>query len=334
MEVFRWVGLCYGARMPATRRVLIFLLGVFAGGALLAPWVHGMMQWAAGHFPILEGVADEPFRRYVSRMWMILGGLSVYPLIRSLGLPGWRSLGLGPWRQGRNLVGRGIFWGWISLALIAAMALGFGARTWVADRSALDWGKHLFNATLAAILVGTLEELFFRGALLTALRRELGFRGAALATGALYAILHFLDRPPEPEVIHWWTGLSTMAGMAAGFTQWEILIPGFFNLFLAGWILAWVREESVSLYPAIGLHAGWIFWLKTYGWLSTEAPGASVWVWGTRKLVDGWFCLAMLLLLWGGLSLLHPFRVAGKENEPPQDMDPSDGPGRARPGLS
>jgi hypothetical protein len=56
------------------------------------------------------------------------------------------------------------------------------------------------------------------------------------------------------------------------------------------------------LYLSIGMHAGWIFWLKFYGVVTTARPGANTWFWGTSKLIDGWLALivlsSVLVLLW------------------------------------
>ena len=45
----------------------------------------------------------------------------------------------------------------------------------------------------------------------------------------------------------------------------------------------------------IGLHGGWIFWLKSYGVVTTPLAGANVWLLGTEKLTDGWLALPLLL---------------------------------------
>jgi hypothetical protein len=50
---------------------------------------------------------------------------------------------------------------------------------------------------------------------------------------------------------------------------------------------------------SIGLHAGWIFWLKSYGFLTRETHGAARAWWGSERLIDGWLPLAVLAAVFG-----------------------------------
>jgi membrane protease YdiL (CAAX protease family) len=82
--------------------------------------------------------------------------------------------------------------------------------------------------------------------------------------------------------------------MLSGFVEVEKVVPGFFNLTLAGALLALAYQFTGNLYFSIGLHAGWIFWLKSYGFLTRDAADANAWFWGTSKLIDGWLALLVL----------------------------------------
>ncbi len=84
--------------------------------------------------------------------------------------------------------------------------------------------------TLAVVSIGPLvEELLFRGVLLSALLRRLRAGWAALASAALFALVHLPD-------LHW---------------LWYA-VP---NLVLLGVVLAWLRLRSGSLWPAVIAHA-------------------------------------------------------------------------------
>jgi uncharacterized protein len=89
----------------------------------------------------------------------------------------------------------------------------------------------------------------------------------------------------------------------------ETLAPGFFNLALAGALLAYAFHRTGNLWFSIGLHAGWIFWLKSYGFFTREAPGADTWLWGTKRMTDGW--MALLVLAAAGLVLYVSLRDRG-----------------------
>ena len=84
--------------------------------------------------------------------------------------------------------------------------------------------------------------------------------------------------------------------MLRGFANVEQVVPGFFNLTVAGALLALGYQRTGNLYFSVGLHAGWIFWLKSYGFLTRETAGANAWFWGTGKLIDGWLALPVLAL--------------------------------------
>src|SRR5262249_5199828 len=74
-------------------------------------------------------------------------------------------------------------------------------------------------------------------------------------------------------------------------------VPGFLNLTLAGVILGLAYQRSGSLHFSIGLHAGWIFWLKTYGFATVETAADSVWFFRTGKLINGWLAFVVLTAL-------------------------------------
>src|SRR5207247_1073132 len=95
---------------------------------------------------------------------------------------------------------------------------------------------------------------------------------------------------------------------AGGFFDGKTLVPGFFNLTLAGIILGLAYQRLNHLYFSIGLHAGWIFWLKSYGFLTDPGSGANQWLWGTRKLIDGWLAFAVLIVIWLVVLRLFPPR--------------------------
>jgi len=139
-----------------------------------------------------------------------------------------------------------------------------------------------------------LEETFFRGALLGGLRRAHSWGLALVVSSAIYALVHFFQRPPTPAEVYWYSGLVTLMDMAHGFAEWKSLVPGFFTLTLAGLILGLAYQRTGNLYFSAGLHAGWIFWLKFSGVTTSPRPGTDAWIWSSGKVVDGWLALVAL----------------------------------------
>jgi membrane protease YdiL (CAAX protease family) len=139
-----------------------------------------------------------------------------------------------------------------------------------------------------------LEEILFRGGIFGALRKNMPWKAALVISSSIYALVHFLGSPRDNGPIVWYSGLALLPGMLDGFFHINQLIPGFFNLTLAGSLLALAYHRTGNLYFSIGLHSGWIFWLKSNGVLTREVPGANAWLWGGNKLIDGWFALLVL----------------------------------------
>jgi uncharacterized protein len=288
--------------MRPGRALLIFALVVFAGGALLAPWLYWAVQWAAGQVSALEGLARNPFHRFVNRALLGLALLGLWPLARSLGACSWADLGwTKPQGQGRR-VGFGFALGFLSLAAVVGLAWAAGAREPRTDLTAARLGSKLLSAALSAVVVALLEETFFRGAIQGALRRAHSWPVALGLSSAIYALVHFFQRPASPAVVHWSSGLQILPEMLRGFVDWPSLVPGFFTLTLAGLILGLAYQRTGSLYFSCGLHAGWIFWLKFSGAITAVQPEANTWLWGSGRLIDGWVAVpalgAVFLLLW------------------------------------
>jgi hypothetical protein len=203
--------------------------------------------------------------------------------------------------------------GFASLALAAAVPVMAGIREWHFEDSASAVTRHLFNAALSAVVVSILEELLFRGAVYGALRRAHGATVAVVGSAVLYSVVHFFDRPAPPPSVDAWTGWTTLGAMLHGFTQWDRMIPGFLSLAVAGGILAWIRERTGSLTVGIGLHTGWIFWLKSFGALTRGLPGpSSAAYWGSAKLYDGWPACGILI----GVALIVFGATRGPQPDP------------------
>ncbi len=230
---------------------------------------------------------------------LILAVAGLWPFLRSIGADSWPAVGLvRPSGQGKRLLG-GLALGLASQASVALLAVAAGARTVRGDWTSMALLQRLSGALLTAALVGTLEELLFRGAVFGALRKTHHWVTALLVSSVVYSMVHFFERPAAPEHVTWASGLLTLAQMLRGFGQLEMLVPGFFSLLLAGASLAVAFHRTATLYFSIGLHAGWIVCMKLYNHLAMAAPGANTWWWGTGKLVDGWPSLIFLGLVFG-----------------------------------
>lgn len=291
--------------MRPLRVWLVYLTVVFGGGALLAPWLYWLVEALGDRFGIFRDLAEHPFHRFVNRSLLVLALAGVWPVVRLLGIRSWSEIGwaspTGQWRR----LGLGFGLGFVSLAVIVLIAWWAGAREVRGELTVADVASHLIEAGLAASVVSLIEETLFRGALFGTFRRSYGFAPALAFSSAAYALVHFFARVRWDASIEWHTGFAVLGRMSEGFLEFTTLTPGFFNLALAGALLAWAYERTGNLYFSVGLHAGWIFWIKSYGFLFQPTPGVGIWFWGTGKLTDGWLALSVLSLVALSLSRLR-----------------------------
>ena len=273
---------------------------VLIGGALLAPWLHAAAQSAAQYNSTAANFAGQPFHRFVNRAMLGLALLGIWPLMRSIGIDSWRTVGLAPAPGRFSNLATGYAFGFGSLACVAAITVAAGVRHWAIDG---DVARAILAAGASAVVIAMIEEVLFRGALFGAIRTALSLPVAVIVSSVVYAFVHFFERPPAPEVVEWTTGVVTLGKMLVGFTEIGQLVPAFFTLLLAGAILALAYQYTGTLYFSIGLHAGWIFWLKMYRTTTTGNGQTPASFWGTGKLIDGWLAVATMGLLLLGLHL-------------------------------
>ena len=305
--------------MRPLRTLIIYIAVVFIGGALLAPWLYWLAQFLARVLPETGGavfpwIANNPFHRFVGRALLGLALIGLWPFLKSLGARSAADLGLvrlkGQWKK----LGGGFLLGLLSLLPVAGLALVFHARRFREHISV----KNILGAVIVAILVATVEEILFRGGLFGSLKKAFHWMVALLVSSAVYALVHFLEKAGDPVSVTWASGLEILPQMMRGLADWHAVVPGFFNLLLAGALLALAFHRTGNLYFSIGLHAGWIFCLKANGFITVGNLASNHlsnhWWWGTAKMVDGWMALPALLVV---LFLFLRLPVMRKSPEPP-----------------
>jgi membrane protease YdiL (CAAX protease family) len=279
-----------GRPLPA---LALYLLAVFAGGALLAPWLYHGIQALAPSYPALETAARMPFARYVNRGLLIVALLGLPFFVRAAGVRRWSDVGMGRgsfrWRRFAAAFALGFF----SLATVCAVTLVAGGRM-IKPRSPGELAGQFLGVLATALIVAVIEELLFRGAMFGTLRRVMRWPAALALSSGVYAVTHFMARAENPSTVDWLSGLRVLPTMLAGMTDARTLFPALPSLALAGVILGLAYQWTGDLSASIGIHAGWIFWLKFYGFATRRAPNAHEGFWGTGKLVDGWLAFVAL----------------------------------------
>ncbi len=289
--------------MRPLRALIVYIVVVFVGGALLAPWLYWLAHTFVHEFP---GTAAQPFHRFVDRSLLILALAGLWPLLRALGVTHWRETGLvAPYGQLKKLSG-GLLVGFLSLAVLAGMALFFGNRIPAQSFNAHGMVATGFNIIVTAVVVSVLEEFLFRGGIFGGLRKFFYWPLALIISSLIYAFVHFLRRADFTGEVGWQSGLVLLPRMLGGFADFQTLMPEFLNLTIAGLLLGLAYQRTGNLYFSMGLHAGWTCCLKTYGAFTAAAPHAATWFWGTDKMFDGWLALVVLVLVLVLFYLLFP----------------------------
>jgi len=301
-------------------------VATLAAAAVVSPLVYlAIKAWADGSTtPLLAYLGRKDFPRYFDRIrWLFV--LAALPwLCRRTGLTGGRALGLrvpaGTWRRTAAWLAAGAG----MVAVVAAGQLISGVATWRAPHGVGALAAGVALALVSAGLIALFEELVFRGVVFQLAAATLRLLPAALVAALFFALLHF-QRVPG----HLWAQ-GTPVGWSTGFTVawWSLAsIPSSLDpavltaLVLAGLALCLVFYRSGSLYPAMGLHAGWVFVAQLHRrWLHVDTAAASersVSLWGGRAMIDGLLPLVLLALL-AAVAMAMAMAVHGNRGGSPE----------------
>lgn len=262
-------------------------------------------------YPVVQtGWIDQDPHRIMGRLAQVFILLGLWPFLKATRLNERSALGYDAPRAGFfGSIGFGWIVGFAILLVLALMLVALQVR--IPDAFVADWLpnliKKILQALIGGLLIGLLEETFFRGALYTAIRRGGGFVSAVFWTAFLYALLHFMKPHPLPDGVAFDLAGSwqMFVHVFAGVFQWKHA-DSMVALFLVGVFLALVRERTGHIGWCIGLHAGWVFVIQVTRHL-TDGNEASPYAYlvGSYDGMIGW-----LAAVWIGLLALGYWRLA------------------------
>ncbi|MES9904175.1 MAG: CPBP family intramembrane glutamic endopeptidase [Sedimenticola sp.] len=241
-------------------RVLSLFILLILGALLLSALINHPLYLLLG-----ESINAGPHK-----LINITGKLLAIPgfifIIRHLSIANKQSLG---YALPRPEFLRELLRGWLSglgiLIILSAVLLLLDIR--ILKPLPDDLGTFLLKLTvtalIAGLLVGFIEETFFRGGLFAALRKQHSFITTMLLSSLLYAAMHFIEPPELPvgEVAAWNSGLLMLSGTFDQFGMWRTY-DSFIALFVLGLFFALVRERTGNIAYCIGLHAAFVFIIK------------------------------------------------------------------------
>ena len=319
--------------MPARVPSWLYLIGYFTAvvvcGAALSPWLHALgkayVEMATAHGwqdtpllgPLMREAEKAEFQRYFNRSVLVCALLMLWPAARLLRVRGGEIPGL-KWKPGD---GRDLGVGF-SLAALGLLAMGavlyqMGVFQW---NKKADVGSVLLVAGIAAVAVALVEEWLFRGAFTAVVARSFGPVPTLFFICFLFAVLHFME-PPEglkipDEAVRADTGFHLAGVMLGRLGKTETFAGAFLALLMVGLMLGWARLATGRLWLGIGLHAGWVFALKTFSGLTRRSRKAdeiieSFWIGGDLR--TGMMPLCFLL---GTAVLLAIYLRVTRRNRP------------------
>jgi membrane protease YdiL (CAAX protease family) len=277
--------------------LLGYFIFVFIGGALISPRLYAAAQFLESISDRFSILADRAFHHFVTGSVILLAVVAFPWLAKNLGLNSAFVHGFGLTRRhfGESILAFG--WSFVAAALLACVLITFEALTLQTNHLAERWIRELRNACLFALIIGTVQEFIFRGAIFGTLRHRGSFLKAALVSSAVYALIHFVDKPQYAgRWVQWNSGFVVLGQTFNGIANFESVVPTFVNFVLLGILLALLLERTGSLIPCIALHSGLIFWVKMLNFISNPAKDASAF-WGSDKTFDGWMSTVVLALL-------------------------------------
>ena len=146
---------------------------------------------------------------------------------------------------------------------------------------------------LIALAVAWVEELYFRGLLLSRVRH---IAGPLAGSTLLYALLHLFDPAPGAGAGLWHGGLILLRdAWPADAAAWSAAAPRLVLLALIGLGLGLLRLRYGFLSLCVGAHAAMVFSLKTFQRLTDAGAPEPPWL-GADPL-GGWAAAAWMALL-------------------------------------
>jgi uncharacterized protein len=275
------------------------MLGAVLVGCLLAGGVFNLLLFVGRSVPFLAGMREVTFEEVLTRLVLVLVVLGFYPAIRWAGVPGLRAVGFDverPWL--RSLV-VGWLWGVLSIGFLFVVAVFSGALIWQPDA----YGRVAGRVTayfVGGLAVGLIEEVFVRGAMFGALRRFTHWGIAAFAVSFFFALLHFVSPQSPTGIVHgdWLSGLSLLPHLIYRTSDLTHYVPFGLTVFLMSLFLCALYQRQGHIHALIGLHAGWVFFLRGGRYVFERNTEVAPVFWGASdNVARSWAAFVLMLVL-------------------------------------
>jgi membrane protease YdiL (CAAX protease family) len=115
------------------------------------------------------------------------------------------------------------------------------------------------TSVIGALIVGLVEETFFRGFLHSAIERDRGAVTAIVVVSLFFGFLHFIGKARVPgDEFHWASGFTWLTETLRLLARPAAIFDSFLSYVAVGVVLGMVRAWMGHTAGSIGLHAGWV----------------------------------------------------------------------------
>lgn len=260
----------------------------------------GILMLSAFLAPILHQILPYKFEKIFNRLVMIftIAAAVFFVRVRTEQI---NLFGLTWTPDARTLYVKSFLLGFFFLAVLVIGQWMSKSAYWNPEpMSFLRWAFVVCSYLIAAMLIGFLEEFFFRGFILRTLEKELRspLWLAVILNSALYSLVHFIGtrKPFIDQTPQAWDAFRFLAAPFTNAHHLQSIFPFAIGLFLFGIALNFAVLKTKSLYSAMAIHAGCVFVIKVVNALFDYHQPKSF-LWGSGEMADGvwgWGLLAIL----------------------------------------
>ena len=251
------------------------------------------------------------FERWVSRFALLFLILGLIPCIKYFKLS-LKSLGHNASTYLYiKQVSIGFAVGLVILGLLISSLLVLDIR--LINPSATLSSTLLIKSLIAGLIIALIEETLFRGLFFKLTLKWHNALTAVVVSSFFYAILHFIKPIDhiDQNTLTIYSGAEVLLNAFIGLMSMQI--SDFAALFAVGTLLALVRFKTNSLTFCIGLHASWVFLIKSSKQLTDSNPHSDwSFLTGHYDGIVGWLAFAWLMLL----SLVYLMYINNSSNNP------------------
>jgi len=244
------------------RNVLFFTIYILFF-AVLSSLIFSLLYMQFNEQPILA------LNKAIKYGAIVLCALFIIPTLKLKGLYNKQILGyLEPKSKFISNIFKGFY---ISLILLLPLIIFFNITGIRKINTDIDIVNNYFLysvlfALFISLIISVIEESFFRGILIQKNKTEkINFTAKIIIFSSLvYSLFHFIKIPLIiDDKILWFTGLNKLFDVFINFHN-LVLIDSAITLFMFGIFLGIIRTYYNTISYGIGIHAGFVFTIKTY----------------------------------------------------------------------